>query len=96
MIRQQGSASSKVEKMRPSIFLARAARGGVVGGLRHFLPMTWKETEQNADFSARHSKDQFLLINMVKEIASQEEFDKVIADSGDKLVAVDYTASWCG
>ena len=43
------------------------------------------------EFSARHSN-----VIMVKEISSKEEFDKIIAESGEKLVAVDYTASWCG
>ena len=66
--------------------------------------MTWKEmmSRMMQSFPPVTSSlphfplDQFLLINMVKEIASKEEFDKVIAESGDKLVVVDYTASWCG
>merc|ERR1711881_466039 len=30
-----------------------------------------------------------------KELATKEEFDTVLADAGDKLVVVDFTASWC-
>lgn len=33
---------------------------------------------------------------MVREIKSKEEFDTILATSGDKLVVIDYTASWCG
>ena len=32
---------------------------------------------------------------MVKVIATPEEFKSLISDSGDKLVVVDFTASWC-
>uniref|UniRef100_A0A7S2I186 Thioredoxin domain-containing protein n=1 Tax=Helicotheca tamesis TaxID=374047 RepID=A0A7S2I186_9STRA len=32
---------------------------------------------------------------MVKEITSKEEFDKILSESGDKLIVVDFTASWC-
>lgn len=33
---------------------------------------------------------------MVREVKSKEEFDSILASSGDKLVVIDYTASWCG
>ena len=33
---------------------------------------------------------------MVKEVASKEEFDKILSESGDKLIVIDYTATWCG
>jgi thioredoxin len=33
---------------------------------------------------------------MVREVSSKEEFDAILAESGDKLVVVDFTASWCG
>ena len=33
---------------------------------------------------------------MVKEVASKEEFDKILSESGDKLIVSDYTATWCG
>lgn len=33
---------------------------------------------------------------MVKELKTKAEFDHALADAGDKLVAVDFTASWCG
>mmetsp|Transcript_37962 Transcript_37962/g.74340 ORF Transcript_37962/g.74340 Transcript_37962/m.74340 type:complete len:127 (-) Transcript_37962:221-601(-) len=32
---------------------------------------------------------------MVKEIESAEEFTKILSESGDALVIVDFTASWC-
>lgn len=36
--------------------------------------------------------------NMKSSIAfcSQEGFDKALAEAGDKLVVVDFTATWCG
>ncbi|XP_037531660.1 thioredoxin-like [Nematolebias whitei] len=33
---------------------------------------------------------------MVREITSKAEFDAVLASAGDKLVVVDFTATWCG
>lgn len=33
---------------------------------------------------------------MVREIQSKQEFDVLLAESGDKLVVIDYTATWCG
>jgi thioredoxin 1 len=33
---------------------------------------------------------------MVKSIATKAEFDDVLKNAGDKLVAVDFTATWCG
>jgi len=33
---------------------------------------------------------------MVKHVDTKAEFDSVISGSGDKLVAVDFTATWCG
>ena len=32
---------------------------------------------------------------MVKEIATKGEFDTLLAESGAKLVVVDFTATWC-
>ena len=32
----------------------------------------------------------------VKQIATKKEVDQVLADAGDKLVVVDFTATWCG
>jgi len=32
----------------------------------------------------------------VAMLATKAEFDKALADAGDKLVVVDFTASWCG
>ena len=52
---------------------------------------SWMEYKFVSEFSARHSN-----VIMVKELSSKEEFDKIVSESGDKLVAVDYTASWCG
>ncbi|TSK22521.1 Thioredoxin [Bagarius yarrelli] len=33
---------------------------------------------------------------MIIEIENQDGFDKALADAGDKLVVVDFTATWCG
>lgn len=33
---------------------------------------------------------------MAPMIATKAEFDKLLADSGDKLVVIDFTATWCG
>ncbi|KAJ8262623.1 hypothetical protein GJAV_G00168470 [Gymnothorax javanicus] len=33
---------------------------------------------------------------MVKEIGDLTEFEAALSDAGDKLVVVDFTASWCG
>lgn len=33
---------------------------------------------------------------MVHEVTSQEDFDSILAEAGDKLVVVDFTAKWCG
>lgn len=38
----------------------------------------------------------FAVVAMVKEITSKEEFDKILSESGDKLIVIDYTATWCG
>ena len=32
---------------------------------------------------------------MVKELATKAEFDACLTEAGDKLVVVDFTASWC-
>merc|ERR1712146_280452 len=32
----------------------------------------------------------------VAQLATKEDFDKCLKDAGDKLVVVDFTASWCG
>jgi thioredoxin 1 len=33
---------------------------------------------------------------MVRALATKEEFDSLLAASGDKAVVVDFTATWCG
>ncbi|XP_077331393.1 thioredoxin-like isoform X2 [Lithobates pipiens] len=33
---------------------------------------------------------------MVRHIESLDEFNKVLAEAGPKLVVVDFTATWCG
>lgn len=33
---------------------------------------------------------------MVVELKTKDEFKKALNDAGDKVVAVDFTASWCG
>ncbi|XP_047448279.1 thioredoxin [Mugil cephalus] len=33
---------------------------------------------------------------MVRSIKTKEEFHKTLKDAGDKLVVVDFTATWCG
>ncbi|XP_054656577.1 thioredoxin [Dunckerocampus dactyliophorus] len=33
---------------------------------------------------------------MVREVKNLEEFKTILADAGDKLVVVDFTATWCG
>ncbi|XP_057709983.1 thioredoxin b [Corythoichthys intestinalis] len=33
---------------------------------------------------------------MVKQVQSLEEFEEILKTSGDKLVVVDFTATWCG
>ena len=33
---------------------------------------------------------------MPKQVATKAEFDAILADAGDKLVVVDFTATWCG
>lgn len=30
------------------------------------------------------------------DLCSQDGFDKALAEAGDKLVVVDFTATWCG
>merc|ERR1712146_215282 len=32
----------------------------------------------------------------VAQLATKADFDKCLADAGDKLVVVDFTATWCG
>merc|ERR1712167_378212 len=32
----------------------------------------------------------------VAMLATKTEFDKCLADAGDKLVVIDFTATWCG
>merc|ERR1712146_357322 len=32
----------------------------------------------------------------IAQLATKEDFDKCLADAGDKLVVVDFTATWCG
>ena len=36
------------------------------------------------------------LIIMVREIEDVDEFQAALAEAGDNLVVVDFTASWCG
>jgi thioredoxin len=33
---------------------------------------------------------------MVREVTSKEDFDTILSEAGDKLVVVDFTATWCG
>ncbi|XP_072010518.1 thioredoxin-like isoform X2 [Engystomops pustulosus] len=33
---------------------------------------------------------------MVRYVESLDEFNKALKDAGDKLVVVDFTATWCG
>jgi thioredoxin 1 len=33
---------------------------------------------------------------MVREVTSKEEFDTILSRADDKLVVVDFTATWCG
>lgn len=60
--------------------------------MKDFLP-------SNNRFKLRDRADSLLshflsCLDMVHEILSKEEFDQKITGSGDKLVVVDYTASW--
>merc|ERR1711939_778375 len=32
---------------------------------------------------------------MVKELATKADFDACLSEAGDKLVVIDFTASWC-
>ncbi|XP_004574214.1 thioredoxin [Maylandia zebra] len=33
---------------------------------------------------------------MVREVKNLEEFQSILKEAGDKLVVVDFTATWCG
>lgn len=33
---------------------------------------------------------------MVREIATAAEFEELLSSNADKLIVVDYTATWCG
>jgi thioredoxin 1 len=55
------------------------------------LPTEPAPHEKLRNFSA----NKYLTTNMVKVIATKAEFDEVLK-SNTKLVAVDFTASWCG
>merc|ERR1712035_73033 len=33
---------------------------------------------------------------MVRQVETLEEFNAILKEAGDKLVVVDFTASWCG
>ncbi|KAM8960524.1 thioredoxin-like [Pelodytes ibericus] len=33
---------------------------------------------------------------MVREVENLEEFNKILKESGSKLIVVDFTATWCG
>merc|ERR1712124_53289 len=37
----------------------------------------------------------YLSEKMVKELATKADFDAELSEAGDKLVVVDFTASWC-
>ncbi|CAG5959817.1 unnamed protein product [Menidia menidia] len=33
---------------------------------------------------------------MVREVENLEDFNKILKEAGEKLVVVDFTATWCG
>uniref|UniRef100_A0AAQ4S013 Thioredoxin domain-containing protein n=1 Tax=Gasterosteus aculeatus aculeatus TaxID=481459 RepID=A0AAQ4S013_GASAC len=37
-----------------------------------------------------------LVANALRDVPSAVEFHQILKDSGDKLVVVDFTATWCG
>ncbi|XP_068584445.1 thioredoxin-like [Cebidichthys violaceus] len=44
-------------------------------------------------FTSRHAHK---MANTIKEVADLAEFKQILKDAGDKLVVVDFTATWCG
>ncbi|XP_068584447.1 thioredoxin-like [Cebidichthys violaceus] len=43
-------------------------------------------------FTSRHAHK---MANTIKEVADLAEFKQMLKDAGDKLVVVDFTATWC-
>jgi len=47
-------------------------------------------------FDFNRIETNFLNFKMVLKIETKDEFHKFLKDAGDKLVVVDFTATWCG